>query len=148
MEVSKCWKIVKSPKTFNYNEKLKKRSMRPKQWASLNKLLCLPPSSTPPDKILLRLWNKNFLNYIYRIIQTFAFKMLQECSSWVSRICAVQTFFLTKKEKHFAVKLVKWERFVAVFQEHIIFSVNRVEVHKMSEVFWTKLYCKISNIYQ
>ena len=104
MEVSKCWKIVKFPKTFNYNEKLKKRSMRPKQWASLNKSLCLPPSSTPPDKILLRLWNKNFLNYIYRIIQTSAFKMLQECSSWVSRICAVQTFFLIKKEEHLCRK--------------------------------------------
>ena len=54
-----------------------------------------PPSHSLPDKTLLRLWNKRFLKEIYRNIQTFAFKVLQECSSWASRKGAVQIFFLT-----------------------------------------------------
>ena len=42
----------------------------------------IPPhtSPTPNNKILLCLWNKNFLKDIYRNIQTFAFKVLQEFS--------------------------------------------------------------------
>ena len=37
-------------------------------------------SHQPADKTLLRLWNKNFLKEIYRNIQIFAFKVLQECN--------------------------------------------------------------------
>ena len=44
-----------------------------------------PPTLFPSDKILLRFWNKNFLKEIYRNVQTFVFKMLEECSSWASR---------------------------------------------------------------
>ena len=40
-------------------------------------------------KTLLSLWNKRFLKEIYRNIQTFSFKVLQECSSWASRNGAV-----------------------------------------------------------
>ena len=49
--------------------------------------------SPEPDKILLRLWNKYFLTEIYRNIQTFAFEVLQEYSSWTSKNDAVQMFF-------------------------------------------------------
>ena len=59
----------------------------------------LPPPSpsnhSPSDKILLRLWSKNFLIVTDRNIQIFAFKVFQECSSWASRNGAVQMFFLT-----------------------------------------------------
>ena len=44
---------------------------------------------------------------IYKNIQTFAFKVLQECSSWASRDGAVQIFFLTPNRNMFAGKLVK-----------------------------------------
>ena len=44
-----------------------------------------------------RLWNKNVLSEIYRNIQTFAFKVLQQYSSWASRNGAVRMFFLTPK---------------------------------------------------
>ena len=54
--------------------------MRPKQRAPLRKSSPLPPFPNPPDKILLRLWNKNLLNLIHRNIQKLAFKVLQECS--------------------------------------------------------------------
>ena len=70
-----------------------------------------PPSHThTPDKILLLLWNKNFPTEIYRNIQTFAFKVLQECSSWASRNGTapfLQMFFLTPNRNMFAGKFVK-----------------------------------------
>ena len=61
---------------------------------------------------------------IYRNIQTFAFKVLQECSSWASRNGAVQISFLTLHKNMSAGKFVKSERFLAVLQEHIIFNVK------------------------
>ena len=39
-----------------------------------------------------------------------------------------------------AGKFVKWERFLAVLREHIIFNVKWVEVRKKSEAFRSKLY--------
>ena len=63
--------------------------MSHKQQAALRRLFTLPP-----DKNLLRLSNKNFISEIYRNIQTFAFQVHQECSSWVSRNDAVQMFSL------------------------------------------------------
>ena len=79
----------------------------------------------PADKILLRLWNKHFLTEICRNIQTFAFKVLQECSFWVSRNGAVQMFFLTLNRNLFARKFLKSERFLAVLREHISFSKEK-----------------------
>ena len=68
----------------------------------------IQPPLTQPDKILLRLWNKNFLKDIDRyLIQIFAFKVLQEYSSWVSRNGAVQMFFLTPTRNMLAGKFVK-----------------------------------------
>ena len=67
----------------------------------------IQPPPTQPGKILLRLWNKNFLKDIDRNIQTFAFKVLQEYSSWVSRNGVVQMFFLTPTKNMLAGKFVK-----------------------------------------
>ena len=65
------------------------------QTASRLKEIIQSPSTQP-----LRLWNKNFLTEIYRNIRTFAFKVLQMCSSWASRNGAVQTIFADIKQKH------------------------------------------------
>ena len=69
----------------------------------------LPPPLTPshplPDKTLLRLWKKRSLKEIYRNIQTFAFKVLQEFSSSAPRNGAVQIFFLTANRNIFAENL-------------------------------------------
>ena len=81
-------------------------------------------------------------------MQAFAFKVLQEGISWVSRNGAVQMFLLTPNKHMFPEKFVNWERFLAVFWEHIIFNVKWVEVRKESAVFWTNLYCKISDLYR
>ena len=72
---------------------------------SLPRATSLPPSQLLPEKTLLRLWNKRFLKEIYRNIQTFAFKVLQECSSWASRNGGVQIFFLTPNRNMFAENL-------------------------------------------
>ena len=76
--------------------------MRPKHRAALKKLFRIPPSPSAPssnhspsDKILLRLWSKHFLIETDRNIQIFAFKVLQQCSTWESGNVAVQMFFLT-----------------------------------------------------
>ena len=34
-----------------------------------------------------------------------------------------------------------------MFWEHVIFNFKRVEIFKMSEVFWAKLYCKMSDLF-
>ena len=68
--------------------------------------------------------NKTFVTDMYKNIQRFAFKMLQEYSSWASRNGAVQMFFLTPSRYMFAgifVRffewncIVKWVTFFASF---------------------------------
>ena len=122
---------------FHLKSKIVKHFTRPKQRAALRKLFSLHQS---PLK-------QNFLREIYRNIQTFAFKVLQESSSWASGNGAVQMIFLTPNRNIFAGKFVNWESFLAVFWEHVIFDFKRVEIREMSEAFWVKLYCKMSDIF-
>ena len=73
----------------------------------LKEIIQPPP---PPDKTLLLLWNKYFLTEIYRNIQTFAFKVLQECSSWALRNGTapfLKMFFPTPNKTMLAGKFVK-----------------------------------------
>ena len=67
-------------------------------------------------------------------------------SSWASGIGTVQMFFLTPNRNMFAGKFMCLESFLDTFWEHIVFNVKRVEIRKMSEVFWPKLYCKLSDL--
>ena len=125
---------------FPLKWKIVKHFTRPKPRVALKKLFRLHhPAPTPPDENLLSLWNKIFLKEIYRNIQTFAFKVLLECSSWACRNGAVW------HHQMFAGKFLKWKMFLAVLREHILFNVELVEVGKMIDVFWVKLYCKISD---
>ena len=147
MEVPKCSKIVEFPKIFIKMKNCK--TFYEAQTAShLKEIIQLSPNLPAPDKILLLLWNKNFLTEIYRNIQTFAFKVLQKCSSWASRNITVQLFSLTPSRNMSARQSLKLEKFLAVFREHIICNVKWVEVRKMSNVFWAKLYCKISDLFR
>ena len=82
---------------------------------------------------------QNFITKIYRNMQAFAFKVIQECSSWESRKGVVQLFFLASKQKMLARKFVKGDRFLAVLREHVILNVEWVEICKMSEFFWVKI---------
>ena len=112
----------------------------------LKEIVQPPPNPLPPDKILISLWNKN-LREIHRNIQTFAFKVLQESSCWVSGNGAGQMFFLTPNRNMFAGKFVNWECSLAVFSRHIIFNFKRVEICKITEVSWAKLYYKMSDLF-
>ena len=96
----------------------------------LKKIIQLFPISPSPDKTLLRLWKKKILKEIFRNIQTFCFKMLQECSSWAPRNGAVQYFFWHQTNINTG-KFVKSESFLALLWEHIIFNVKWIEVRKI-----------------
>ena len=72
---------------------------------------------------------------IYRKIQTFTFKVFQECGSWASRNDAVQILFLTPNRNIFAGRFVKSERVLAVLLEQFVVNVKLVDISKMSEVF-------------
>ena len=73
----------------------------------------------PRDRRFLPLWNKNYLTDIYRNIQTFAFQVLRECSSWASRNGAVQMFLYTLNRNKLAGKFVKRARFLFVLRKYI-----------------------------
>ena len=88
----------------------------------LKEILQPPPTHPPLDKILLPLWNKTVHKEIFRNIQTFAFKVFQECGSWASRNGAVQMFFARPNRNMFPEIFVKSERFLAVLREHVIFN--------------------------
>ena len=68
--------------------------------SALKKLFSLPPPPITLHKILLHLWNKNFLRDMYRNIQTCAFKVLQ-------KLCSANLVFLTLYRNMFAEKFVK-----------------------------------------
>ena len=82
---SVTWKIVKN-------------FARPKQRATIRKLFSLLPLTKSPDQILSFLWNKNILTEIYRNVQTFAFKVLRECSLRASRKGSMQCYFWHQTE--------------------------------------------------
>ena len=87
------------------------------------------------------------VQYLYTKYNIFAFKVLQESSSWVSGNGAVRMFFLAPNRNMFAGKFVNWGCFLAVFWRHMIFSFKRVEICKMSEVSWAKLYYEMSDLF-
>ena len=61
----------------------------------------------PPDKNFVRLWKKIVFTEIYRKIQTFAFPVLREYTSWAYKNGAVQMFFLALTRNMFAEKCIK-----------------------------------------
>ena len=132
MEVLKSWKIVeflkisikiRNCKIFYLN--------RPKQRATLGKSFCVTPNDPPLDKVLLREIYRHFLSNI---------------SLSVKKWCSANVFS-NIKQKHVCWKNFKSERLLAVLQECVILNSKWIEVRKMSEVFWAKLYCKMSDLF-
>ena len=138
IEASKQWKIVEFPKIW----------IKMKNCTTLYEVQTASHTSPHPQphSILLCFWNKNSLTEIHSNIHTLAFKVLQECSSWMSRNGAMQIFF-SPNRKMFAGKFIKWEQFSVVLRGHISFNVKWVVVCRMKDVFWVKLYCKMSDLY-
>ena len=69
-------------------------------------------------KEIIQSSTKNFRAEIYRNIQTFAFQVLQERSTWASKNRAVQMLFLTPTKN----------MFLAVLREYIFYNVGCVTV--------------------
>ena len=113
---------------FQFKWKIVKHFTRRKQRTALRTLLSLDSTYPPPDKILLRLWNKFFFTKIYRNIRTSALKVLQECGSLASRNSAVQMLLLTPNRNMFPGIFVKSERVLAVLWEHLTLNVKWVEI--------------------
>ena len=78
---------------FQLKWKIAKHFLRPKQRAALRKLFILLPLQLHQLKPYY-VSEIGFFMEIYRNIQKFAFKVLQECSSWASRNDVAQIFFL------------------------------------------------------
>ena len=106
---------------FQLKWKIVKHFTRPKQRAALRKLFSLHQPPIPPDKILLNLWNKNFLREICRNIHIFAFNVLQESSSWASGNGTMQMIFLTPNRNIFVGKFVNWESMLFPFSKELRF---------------------------
>ena len=124
MEVSKCWKIVEFPKIQIKMENCK-RFYEAQTASHLKEIVQTPLTNPPPDKILLRPWNKNFLMEIYRNIQTLLFKnAVLGVKQW--QICKVG-FWLRCGSILFSISselgFIKWVRSRA------------------------KLYCKMSDLF-
>ena len=131
-------------KKFHLKWKAAKHFRRLKQRATLRKSFSLHQPPTPPDKILLNLWNKiTFITEIYR-------HLFSKCSKKVvlgrQEMLQCKWSYWSPNRNIFAGKFVNWQSLLAVFWEHVISSFKRVEIHKMSEIFWMKLYCKMSDL--
>ena len=74
--------------------------------------------------------------------------MFQECGFWASGNDPVQMLFLMPNRNMFAGKFVKSKRVLAVLREQFVVNVKLVEIREMSEVFWEKLYCKMSDFFR
>ena len=125
MEVSKCWKIVEFSK-ISVKMKNCKTFYKTQTASRLQEIIQSSPNPSPSDKMLLCLWKKKFLTEICRNIQTFAFKVLQKCSSWASRNGVVQMFALAPSRTMSAGKFLKSERFLPVLR----LSTRKPEIKK------------------
>ena len=107
-------------KNFYIKWKIVKHFARPKQPAALRKLFNLLPFHPHQIKPYYVSEKKNLFRGIYRHIQIFAFKLLQESSSWASRNGVVQIFFLIPNRNMFVWEFVrkKSESFMAVLWRH------------------------------
>ena len=72
------------------------------------------------------------------------FQVFRGCYFWASRNHAVQIFFLTTTRNIYARKICKVSKIFGYVAGVYFLPYWRVEVHKISEVFSAKLYCKMN----
>ena len=99
--------MMKNFQKFPLKWKIVKHFMRLKQRAALRKLFSLLQTHSPQDKIILRLWNKNFSN---RYIQKYRDICFQSGSIMeflgVQNWCSANVFSNTK-QKHVCWEICK-----------------------------------------
>ena len=117
--------MLKNSCVFQLKWKNAKHFTRLKQRAALSRLISF--ISLPRDKTFLQRYT------VYRNIQTFGFKVLQECSSWASRKGKCKYHFSDHKQKHDCLKICKVrEVFDCVSGAYSIFNDRWLEVCKMN----------------
>ena len=89
------------------------------------------------------LWTKVFLRRYTEMYRHLLSKCFKNAVLGCQEIVQCKCFFWHQTE----ICLLE-NGFLAVLWEHIIFNVKWVEVHKMGEVFWAKLYCKMSDLFR
>ena len=141
MEVSKCWKIVEITK-ISIKMKDCNTFYEVQKTSRLNEIIQSSPTHFPSDKILLRLFLRRYTEINGHLLsKCFKNAVLGVKKRWSANV------FSDTKQKHVCWEiLVNPERFW-LYCKTILFSM-RVEVLKMSEVFWAKLYCKISDLFR
>ena len=105
------------------------------QTASRLKEIIQSPS-TPHTNLATSL-KQNFLREICRNIQTFAFKVLQESSSWASGNGAVQILFFTPNRNMVAGKFVNEKAFWLCFGI-MLFSISK----ELRFVKWVRFFVR------
>ena len=146
------WKYRNAEKLLNFQKfqlkwKILKHFTRSKKQAALSKLLSLHPPLIPQAKILLRLWKNIFLRRYTEIYRHLLSKWLKNAALGCQEMVKCKFFFPDTHRNSFAGKFVKWERFLIMFREHFIINIKWLEVQKISEVFWVKPYCKMTDLF-
>ena len=132
---------------YQLKRKIVKYFARSKQRAALRKLFSLPhptPHQIKPYYVFgIKIFLRRYIE-IYRHLLSICFK-----NAVLGRQeMVLNKYFSDTKQKHVCWKFVKSENFLAALREHIIFNVKWVEVRKMSEIFWAKLYCKMCDLFR
>ena len=115
-------------KNFNSNEKFEKHFTSLKEPSAWQKLF-----SPPPDKSFLRLWSKNVRTEIYKHLLS---KSSENAILGRLEMVLCNFFFWHQPEICF------WLCCGSIF----FYTFEWFEVFKMSDVFWAKLYCKMSDL--
>ena len=106
-----------------------------------------PPNPPHQMKPYYVFGTKIFLRRSTEIYRHSLSKCFKNAGFWASRNGAVQMFFLAPSRNMCAGIFAESESFLALLPTYINFNVKWVEVRAMSEVFWGKLYCKMSDIF-
>ena len=99
-----------------------KNYMRPKPQAALRKLFSLPSIHSSPDKILLRLWNKNILADIQKHTDICFQSASRMQFLGVQKWCSANVFSDTKQEKHVCWKICKVRKVFGCVEEAYYFQ--------------------------
>ena len=128
MEVSKCWEIVEFHK-ISIKMKNFETFTSPKQPSAWRKLFKLPTRE------------------MYRMFLEWKFSNgdLQE----YTEICfpSARRMQFLGVQKYFSVNIFFDTNQKNVFAEYIFYKAEWVDVRKMSELFWVKLYRKMSDLF-
>ena len=147
MEEWKWWKIVEYQKT-SLKTKNCQILYKTKTVSHLKEVIQPPPTHSRQIKPYYVFETKNFLPRYTEMYRHSLSKCFKNAGSWASRNGAVQMFFLAPNRNMCARIFAKSERFLALLPEHFNFNFEWVEVRAMSEVFWGKLYCKMSDLFR